>query len=521
MNGSFRKYFENKILNPVLHFLNTRIFFVGSILLVQLILIILLVFLFSQDSKWIRFVLIVLNVLLVIKVINRTSNTSYKLAWILIILGLPLSGGLIYLLFAERKVPKKLRGKIIHELANARGFFDVNKTAIEDDNVKQIFSYVQNNSYYPYYHKTRVEYFSAGEDYFAAVLQYLKKAKHFVFIEYFIVKEGYMFEELLKVLSALVKKGVKVYFLYDDGGSISCLPENFEERLKNAGIEVVAFSPVSLSLSLLSRTNNRSHRKMIVIDNRYAFTGGYNLADEYINKIVRFGHWKDTGILLEGEAVWNFTVMFIQFYNASVIKEKNLAYLDFKYQDYVLPDSQSAILPFSDSPTDDEDIARSTHLMLISHARKYVYIHTPYLVLDYDLVNALKMAAHSGVEVIITVPHIPDKKTVFMVTRANYIELLKAGVKIYEYTPGFIHSKLWVVDDKVALMSTFNMDYRSYYLNYECGVLIYDDQVIEDMKKDYLATLVKSEEITLAKAQKVRLPVLIIRSILNVFAPLL
>ena len=521
MNGSYKNFLETKILNPILHFLNTRIFMVGSILLVQLVLTIVLIFFFSQDSRPLRWGLYALNVILVIKVVNRFSNTSYKLAWIIIILGLPLSGGIIYLLFAERKVPKKLRGKVIRELANGRGFFDKQNLAIDDENINQIFSYVKNNSYYPYYQNTDIEYYKLGEEYFESLLCHLKEARHFVFIEYFIVKDGYMFKELLKVLKMLTQKGVKIYFLYDDAGSITCLPENFEKRLKEAGVKVATFSPVSVALSLLSRTNNRSHRKMVVIDNKYAFTGGFNLADEYINKVVRFGHWKDTGIMLKGEAVWNFTIMFIQFYNASVPDDQNLSYLDFKYQDFEAIWRDNFILPFSDSPTDDEDLSRSTHLSLISHARRYVYIHTPYLVLDYDLINALKMAAHSGVEVIITVPHIPDKKTVFMVTRSNYIELLKAGVKIYEYTPGFIHSKLWVVDDKVALMATFNMDYRSYYLNYECGVLIYKDKVIEDMKKDYLLTLQKSEEITLEKARKVKLPVLIARSILNVLAPLL
>lgn len=509
-----------KLVEFLLKFLSSRIFLVAFILCSQLLLLLTFLFRIGTDSYTLRVIFYTINIFCALKVINRYSNTSYKLAWMIIILGLPLVGGITYLMFAERKVPKRLRGRIIYHLMESRDFFPENQIEIEDEDIRQIYTYLNKNSYYPYYQNTEVEYFKSGEDFFEDIIKKIRNAKHFIFIEFFIIKKGYMLDRLIEALRAKIAEGVEVYMLYDDGGCITCLPENFESTLKSYGIKVVAFSPVTLRLSLLSKANNRSHRKIIVIDNEYGFTGGFNLADEYINKTSPFGYWKDTGVILHGEAVWNLTVMFIQFYNASVKDQETLNYYDFKINN-VVPDKQSLFLPFSDSPTDTEDLARTVHLSLINHAKEYIYIHTPYLILDYDLINALTIAAKSGVEVIITVPHIPDKKTVFMVTRSNYQVLLEAGVRIFEYTPGFIHSKMIVVDDKLALNGTFNMDFRSYYLNYECGVLIAQDEEILKMRDDYLNTLKESEEITLEKAKNVNIVVLILRSILNVFAPLL
>lgn len=507
-------------VQKILKFLTSRFFLMAFILVSQLIILLSFILHLGIINHTIRNFLYIVNILVTLKVINRYSNTSYKLAWIIIILGLPLVGGITYLLFAERKVPKKLRGRIIYHLLESRGLFPDNQIEIEDEDIKQIYSYLSKNGYYPYYQNTDCEYFKSGEEFFDSLLKKIKMAKKFIFIEFFIVKDGYMLETLTKALKEKIDEGVKVYMLYDDGGSITCLPDNFDQKMHDLGIKVVPFSPVTFHLSLLSKANNRSHRKIIVIDNQYGFTGGFNLADEYINKIVRFGHWKDTGVFINGEAVWNLTVMFIQFYNASVSEDEALNYYDFKL-DTVNPKNTALYLPFSDSPTDSEDLARTTHLMMITHAKKYIYIHTPYLILDYEITNALSIAAKSGVEVIITVPHIPDKKTVFAVTRSNYNVLVKSGVKIYEYTPGFIHSKLVVMDDKLALNGTFNMDYRSYYLNYECGILIANDKEIAKMKSDYLETLKKSEEITLEKIQNTNIFVILFRAILNVFAPLL
>lgn len=510
----------DRLSHRIIKFLTSRVFFVAMVLLFQLVVILMFVYLTGHYNRIIGRILTLLNLILIIRVINQYKNTSYKLTWALIIGVLPFFGGLLYLMFAERKVPKDLRGKIIKGFRENKSILESeNDIKIEDPDIAYIYRYLKDNSHYPYYKNTDVKYYKIGEEYFEDLILEIGKAKHFIFIESFIIKDGYMLKTLVKALKERIADGVKVYLLYDDGGCITCLPEGFDENMRSIGIKCVAFSPVSIRLSLLSKTNNRSHRKMVVIDDRVAFCGGYNIADEYINKIVRFGHWKDTGIKLEGEAVWSFTLMFIQFYNASVSENKKLNYIDFKYR-YDTKEIDDLILPFSDSPTDDDDLSRSVHFMLITHAKKYIYIHTPYLVLDYDMVNALCLASKSGVEVIITVPHIPDKKTVFMITRSHYRILLEAGIKIYEYTPGFIHSKLVIVDDKIASIGTYNMDYRSYYLNYECGVMVAKSDEIAKMKEDYLATLKVSKMITKEDA-RFNIVYRLVAAILNVFAPLM
>ncbi len=512
--------FLKKLLTYIYRFLMSRTFMIFTTLLLQLVVMLSFLYSFSLESQVIKVAFLALNIIVTIYVVNRDTNTSYKLAWIILINVVPVVGGVLYLMFAEYKIPKKLRKETTRQLIGAKNSYRkyADEVEIEDLDVKQQFDYVKNNAYYPYYKNTKVSYFSCGEEFFKDLIAKLKKAKHFIFIEFFIVKEGKMLSELLEVLNEKRQEGVEVYFMYDDVGCITGLPKNFKETLSSMGIHYAVFNKVSLWLSFLSKANNRDHRKICVIDNEYGYMGGINIADEYINEIVRFGYWKDTAICLKGEAVASLTIMFIQFFN--VFSKEKLAYQDFLLKIRKIT-SQSIVLPFSDSPTDEEDVGRTVHMNLITKAKKYVYIHTPYLILDYDMNHALITAAKSGVEVIITVPKIPDKKTVFMVTRKNYESLLRAGVKIYEYTPGFVHSKLFVSDDKIALCGTINMDYRSYYLHYECGTLIAFDPEIKRMKDDYLKTLDKSEEITLYKASQTNFIVRVARAILDVFAPLL
>ena len=509
-----------KLIDWLKRFLLSRFFLLLVILSLQLFLLISGVR-FLVEYPVTEAVIVVVNFLLTIYVINRDENTSYKLAWILLIYAIPVFGSVIYLLFAEKRVPATLRAEMIRYLSETDDvLFQKKKVreALTDPDLSQQFDYVYENSFFPYYQNTDCKYFDDGQAYFNDLIERIKEAKHFVFLEFFIVKDGSMLDTLVAVLRKKVAEGVEVYFMYDDGGSITSLSRDYKKILTNYGIRCVAFNPVTISLTLLSKTSNRDHRKICVIDNVVAYVGGLNIGDEYINREVRFGHWKDSAVRLNGEAVRSLTVMFIQFYNAN--SDKPL-----KYEDYLLPHpypkKTSFVLPFSDSPTDEENVCRTVHFNLITKARKYIYICTPYLILDHDMTSALKIAAKCGVEVIITVPHIPDKKSVFMVTRSNYLPLLKAGVKIYEYTPGFVHSKAIVSDDKIGLVGTINMDFRSYYLHYECGVLIAEDPCIMEMKEDYLRMIAQSEEITLEEAMKTNVLLRILRSILNVFAPLL
>lgn len=506
--------------NIFLRFFISRFFLLLVLLILELVVLFLPhYFLIGNDVYYIT--CSVINIVFIIYIINTNKNPHYKMAWITLIAITPGVGALIYLIFADKKIPKNLRSEFVENFIKARGLTAQNEKYaknIKDKDLTQQLNYVSNNAYYPYYQNSKVTYFELGEKLYADLVKELKKAKHYIFLEFFIVKEGKLLEELLDVLQAKAKEGVAIYFMYDDVGSIGLDPYSFNERLHSMGIKVAVFSPLSPLMVLTARSNNRNHRKICVIDNAVAYTGGINVADEYVNYIEVYGHWKDTGIKVEGEAVTTFTTSFIQFYN--VYSTEHLIYDDFILDAPKVKDD-SFVLPFSDSPSDKEITGKTIHYNMISKARKYVYIQTPYLIIDDVLQNALCTASKSGVEVIITVPHVPDKKTVFMVTRSNYYKLLKAGVKIYEYTPGFIHSKLWLSDDKIAVEGTINTDFRSYYLNYEFGVLIANNPEIKKMKKDYLDTLKVSQEITFAEVKKTKMVVRLARAVMNVFAPLL
>ena len=307
--------------------------------------------------------------------------------------------------------------------------------------------------------------------------------------------------------------------LYDDAGCIFKLPKDYDKTLRTFGIQTKVFNPIEPRLAM--QMNNRDHRKIVVIDGVVGYTGGINLADEYINVSSPFGHWKDVGVMLKGAAVWNFTLMFLQFWNYDeTIKDDYLAYApDPNYCETIQTDGY--VQPFSDSPTDNEHVGEYSHINIINGANRYIYAQTPYLIIDNEMKTSLVLAAKNGVDVRIMVPHIPDKRSAFMITRSNYMPLLKAGVRIYEYTPGFVHGKSMVADDKIAIVGTINMDYRSYYLHYECGVWFYKSKVVKDVKQDYLETLANCHEVTLEEAKATRLPVRIARAIMNVLAPMM
>ena len=327
-----------------------------------------------------------------------------------------------------------------------------------------------------------------------------------------------MLETLIEALRKRIEEGVKVYLMYDDGGSLEAMPDGLAERLNSYGIKVCIFSEVKISLLLLSMTNHRNHKKTVIIDNKVAFSGGINIGDEYINKVVRFGHWKDSGIKVSGECVQNFTVSFVQFYNYYAKEKLNVE--DFLLE-HEFKKKNNVVLPFVDSPTDNMNTCKNVHINMINSAKDYIYMCTPYLIIDEEIENALINAAKSHVDVRILVPYIPDKKTVFMVTRSHYQKLVSNGVKIYEYTPGFIHAKDFVCDDNIGLVGTINMDYRSYYLHYECGFLIHNDKVLLKVKENFLNTIQISHEVTMKEIKETKPIVHVARAILNMFAPLL
>ncbi len=350
-----------------------------------------------------------------------------------------------------------------------------------------------------------------------AMLKELEKANNFIFLEYFIVEEGYMWGRILEVLLRKVKEGVEVRFMYDGLCSLAILPYNYPKKIEKLGIRCKMFSPIKPALS--THQNNRDHRKILVIDGHTAFTGGMNLADEYINKKIRFGHWKDTGIMLKGDGVRSFTLMFLQMWNINEKEEDYSKYLDVELPIY--KEASGYVMPYGDSPLDEEIVGELVYMDIINRAEEYVHIMTPYLILDYELITALTFAAKKGVEVIIIMPFIPDKRAAFILAKTYYKELIEAGVRIFQYIPGFIHAKVFTSDGDKAVVGTINLDFRSLHLHFECATYLYKVEEIKKIEEDMEETLKKCKEVTLADCKNEKLPIKIVGSILRLFAPLM
>ena len=476
----------------------------------------------SELFPLVNWILVGLSWLLVIWIVCNRSNPGYKIGWIIIVLVFMPFGALTYFLLGgnemsaynkrrlavmERKVKANLSGDCdrAERLADAAGA-DAGCMA----------RYLEQAACCPVYGNTETRYYPLGDDCHHDLLEALESAERYIFVEYFIIEEGKLWNSILSILRRKAEAGVDVRVLYDDVGSIFTLPSDYPARLEKMGIQCRVFNRMVPVLSL--RQNNRDHRKYMIIDGRVAFTGGINMADEYINAKPRFGHWKDNAIRLEGDAVWSMTVSFLSMWDITRQQEE-----DFSPFRPPLARGGAAgyVQPYHDCPWDDEPVGQAVYLNLINRAKRYVYITTPYLVIDSALSMALSTAAKSGVDVRIITPHIPDKKTVFEVTRAYYEELLADGIKIYEYTPGFIHGKVFVVDDEYATVGTVNLDYRSMFLHFENGVLLYRTDTVGDVRDDFLDTQSKSVEITLDDCKKVPTLRKIFRGVLRIFAPLL
>ncbi len=463
--------------------------------------------------------LVVLDIVLAVFITNKSEPSSYKLTWLVTISIFPLLGGISYLFVKLSQRQPKLADS--HYRTKARPMLvqddDTAKALAETcPDAYNISRYVSDYGLYPVYRNNASEYYPLGEIQFEHLLAEMEKAEKFIFLEFFIITKGYMFDTISELLIRKAGEGVDVRLMYDGIGTGMLNSKKIFRRLEENGVQCKEFNPFRPMLS--SVQNNRDHRKIVVIDGRAAFSGGTNLADEYINRIQRFGHWKDTGFMIRGRAVRNYTIMFLSLWEPLGDPENYERFLPEVEDD---EDAEGFIQPFSDSPLDDEPVGKSVYMELINNAREYVYITTPYLILDEEMTNALCFAAKKGVEVSIITPHIPDKWYVYMIAWNNYPDLLKRGVKIYEYTPGFIHAKTVIADGKTAAIGTINFDYRSFYLHFESAALLYDCPIIKDMKRDFEETREKSQLITEEECKKQPFFRKIAGSILNMFAPLL
>ena len=509
-------------MKKILRFITQRVVITALLIVLQALL--LFGFIWKLDNYFVYFYAgsVLLSLLITLGIINSKSNPAYKIAWLIPILLFPVFGGLVYLLFGSdrtgRYLRKKLQG-IGTEMDNVIGEAHRRSGAeqLPPDAANQS-RYISHCAYCPPYQNTTTEYLPLGEVKFERMVEELKKAKHYIFLEYFIIQEGKMWNTILDILRQKAAEGVDVRVIYDDMGCIMILPTGYDRTLEQMGIKCRIFNPFVPILS--SRFNTRDHRKICVIDGNVGFTGGINLADEYINAYEKHGHWKDTSILLKGEAVFNLTVMFLSMWDYLDGTAGKTDYSRY-YPTVWDENAKGYVQPFADNPLDDEAVGETVYLNLINKAKRYVYITTPYLILSSEMLTALTSAAKCGVDVRIITPHVPDKWYVHAVSRSHYQALIEAGVKIYEYTPGFIHAKTFVVDDDYAVVGTINMDYRSLYLHFECAVWMYQTPSVAQVRDDFFKTQQISQEITLEECRSLSFPRRLGRSVLRVFAPLM
>ena len=472
---------------------------------------------FTTGRVWLNGSLKLLSILIVLYLVRKDENSAYKIGWIVLIGVLPLLGGALYLAFGNKAPAKRLRERMqkVEQAHTADLAPQEGQTDTLELSCKNMSRYVERYGPYPAWKNTAAEYFPCGEAMYPKLLADLEQAEKFIFLEFFIVKTGKMWDGVEAILKRKAAEGVDVRLIYDDFGSLLGLPTDFVIRMEKNRIHCIPFNPVVPLVSLVM--NHRDHRKIVVIDGNVAYTGGVNLADEYINAEHRFGYWKDAAIRLEGAAVWNFTVMFLNCWNA-------FRPLETDYAPYVptrLPKQQDGIVqPYSDSPLDEEPLAETVYLNILSQAKRYVYIYTPYLAVGEEMLDALKNAAKRGVDVRLVLPGIPDKKLVFRLSRSYYVPLIRAGVRIYEYTPGLLHAKCYVSDDRVAVVGSINMDYRSLFLHFECGALLFHNSQVIALRDDVRATLPQCREVQLSDC-RTSLPGTLLDSVLRLLSPLM
>ena len=468
-----------------------------AIILIELVLVFGIILYMSQIAPiiWVPLVFLI-SVATVRAIVNRSMSPESKVTW-LIVTFVPVFGPLLYLMFGERRLSKK-------ELKQLQ---ELNSIAFHENNGRQLHLQLQETDKSAYgiinallhmdsnaevYDQTDSQFFASGEEMWQQMLEDLKRAEKFIFLEYYIVDEGLMWDSILEILEEKASQGVEVKMLYDDIGCMVTLPGDYTVYLRSKGIDAHKFNKVIPRMTVAY--NNRDHRKILVIDGQISYTGGINLADEYINRIERFGHWKDSGIRIDGPATQAFTRLFLMnwYINRGEISDFDQYHLENQTRF-----GSGLCIPYGSGPKPiyKTKVGKIVYQNLINQAEDFVYITTPYLIIDYDLTEDIKNAAMRGVDVRIVTPHIPDKKLIQLVTRGAYPDLLSAGVRIFEYTPGFIHSKQIIVDDRFAAVGTINLDYRSLVHHYENAVLLYKTESIADIRKDFEGIFEQSQEI--------------------------
>lgn len=465
---------------------------------------------------------LVLSAVAVVYIYNAPGNPDLKLSWMLPIAIFPVFGAIFYMTIVIQPGTTVLYNRLVDLSENTRKYVlprgeTREKLRSESPHMGQLAHYLEKCDNSPVYDSTQVKYYALGDSQFVDMVEELKKAERFIFLEFFIVSGGRMLGTVLDILKEKARQGVEVRFLYDGTNVLWNLPSFFPEVMEEEGIRCKMFAPIRPIFS--PHYNNRDHRKILVIDGKVAFTGGINLADEYINEKERFGHWKDVGAMIKGDAVERFTYMFLEMWDESQEEPEH-------YERYALPTDAAVtndgyVIPYSVCPLGPERIGQMVYLEILNTAHTYVHIMTPYLIPDYQMLTALTYAVKRGVEVAILMPHIPDKKYAFMLAKTYYNQLLEAGVRIFEYEPGFVHAKVFISDDMKAVVGTVNLDYRSLFHHFECGLVLYRNSQIAVMEQDFQDTLKKCIEVKTEDYKKLKLTDRMLGRIMRMAAPLM
>lgn len=497
-----------------------RVVVVMLALCAQLLLVAFLVSLLQQRAVYLYFILEIAGAVMMTVIITKNRNSAYTIAWLIIMMVMPVFGYLLFLLWGTTGLTNRKRTRIQAHIAYGQTFLEPDQTTdaqflARHPTRQKLRAYLQNEGF-PIYQHTQSRYYPLGELQFEQLIADLEQAQKYIFLEYFIVAEGLLWDRIHEILRRKAQQGVEVRVLIDDLGSIERLPDTFVAELQNEGIQAARFNQVHKNIFRML-INNRNHQKITVVDGNIGYTGGTNIADEYVNLTHELGHWKDVAIRLEGAAVWALTVTFLQMWDAETDLQSDYP----RYRPTIQVRGRGFYQPFADGPLNNpHNPAEELYRQIIAGAQRYVYITSPYLVIDDAMKDTLCMAAKGGVDVRIVTPKIWDHWYVHMVTKSNYDALLAAGVRIYEYTPGFIHAKIILSDDDNGVISSINMDYRSFFLLFEFGVWICGAPVLADIKADLLNIFAISEEKNLVQWRSRPQYQKFLQHILHIFAPL-
>ena len=476
------------MLRRVLNLVFSRIVVTGVLLLLQAFWLFALFYWLADYAKWFGGVGVAMSIIMCLALIRQDSTVpEFKISWMILFAVMPVQGGILYLLWGNKRPALGLRHRLERAedaMAPARKDDPDAAAALQRQDPRAALTarYLHDYGPMPVCGGTAAKYYPDGQSMFADMLPALQGAQHSIYVESFIIGMGEMWGQIHEILRRKAAAGLDVRVIYDDAGCLSLLPHNYAEMMRADGIRAFSFNRCVPVLNLVM--NNRDHRKIMVVDGRIAYTGGVNLADEYINKVTRFGHWKDSGVRLEGPAARSYANVFLTFWRAHFPDETSDYDKLLPQVAPVAPTGGTLVQPFADSPVDREVVAKNVYLEFINQALHSLRICTPYLILDNDLLTCLRLAAKRGVDVRIYTPGVPDKKTIYQLSRSYFPHLLKAGVKIYSYTSGFLHAKTWLIDDRAAAVGTVNLDYRSLYLHFENSTVLYGGEVLSDIRRD-------------------------------------